>query len=279
MIELHPVSRVPTITKVDFLEHYKSQNKPVVIEQLTTSWPASQKWNLAYIKRIAGDNIVPLYDSKPSTGRKHQHAPSRTMRLGDYLELLDEGEKDLRLFFYNILSGSPELIKDFDYPDIGLKFFKKLPVLFMAGKDARVQMHFDIDMADLLLCHFGAQKRILLFPPSQTKNMYRVPFSFSSFYDIDYENPDYIKYPALRYLRGESVILNNNDALYIPPGYWHYVMYDDISFSMTLRAFPRQPANVMAMIRNIVITRTIDGFMRKVAGQYWNDRNQRKVLK
>jgi len=278
MIELSPTPRIPSITKADFLEQYKAQQQPVIIEQVTSSWPASRKWDLEYIKKIAGDNIVPLYDSKPSTGRKHQHAPETKMRLRDYIALLESGEKDLRLFFYNILSGSPELAKDFDYPDIGLKFFKKLPVLFLAGKGARVQMHFDIDMADLLLCHFGGQKRILLFPPSQTSNLYHVPFSFSSLYDVDYENPDYEQFPALKLLQGQVATLHNNDALYIPPGYWHYVIYDDISFSMTLRAFPRQPANLFAMVRNIVFIRSIDGLMRKVAGQYWNERNRRKVL-
>jgi hypothetical protein len=139
-------------------------------------------------------------------------------------------------------------------------------------------MHFDIDMADLLLCHFGGQKRVMLFPPSQTRNMYRVPYSFSSLYDIDYENPDYDKFPALRHLKGEMAVLQHNDTLYIPPGYWHYVIYDEISFSMTLRAFPRKPGDLLAMIRNIVFTRSIDGLMRKIIGQEWNERNRRKTL-
>ena len=200
MIELSPTPRLSLISKADFVAQYKDQQRPVIIEQVTASWPARQKWDLDYIKKMAGDAIVPLYDSVPSTGRKHQHAPETRVRLRDYIALLENGEKDLRLFFYNILSGAPELAKDFDCPDIGLKFFKKLPVLFLAGKGARVQMHFDIDMADLLLCHFGGQKRVLLFPPSQTRNLYHVPFSFSSLYDVDYENPDYDKFPALKHL-------------------------------------------------------------------------------
>ena len=278
MIELNTTSRVATVSKQDFIEIYKKQQKPVIIEQLTSLWPASKVWNLEYLKKIAGDKIVLLYDSKPSTGRKHQHAAETKMKLRNYIDLLINGEQDLRLFFYNILSGTPELTKDFSYPDMGLKFFKKLPVLFLAGKGAKVQMHFDIDMADLLLCHFGGQKRVMLFPPSQTQNMYRVPFSFSSLYDIDYENPDYDKFPALKNLKGEMATLRHNDALYIPPGYWHYVIYDEISFSMTLRAFPRKVSNLLAMIRNIVFTRNVDGLMRKIAGQYWNERNRKKTL-
>jgi ribosomal protein L16 Arg81 hydroxylase len=278
MVELVPTKRIATVSKEDFIRQYKQPQKPVIIEQLTREWPAHKKWDIEYLKEIAGDNIVPLYDSERSTDRKHQHAPAAKMQLKSYLDLLQQGEKDLRLFFYNFLSKVPQLTEDFSYPDIGLKFFKKLPVLFCAGKGARVQMHYDIDLADLLLCHFGGKKWIYLFPPAQTKHLYRVPFSFSSLFEIDYQNPDFEKYPALKYLKGELAELNHGDALYIPSGYWHYVVYEEISFSMTLRAFPRQPKVLLQLLYNLLFVRTVDGFMRKVVGQSWNDRNERRAI-
>ena len=90
-------------------------------------------------------------------------------------------------------------------------------------------MHFDIDLADLLLCHFGGKKRVYLFSPEQTKYPYQVPFSFSSLFDIDYENPDFKKYPALNHLKGEFAELNYGEVLYIPSGYWHYIEHMKIS--------------------------------------------------
>lgn len=278
MIKLKSTERVSEISKEDFIREYKQPQKPVVIEQLSVDWPARKKWNTEYLKEVAGNNIVPLYDSVRATNQKHQHAAAAHMKLKDYLDLLHQGEKDLRLFFYNILDAAPKLTKDFSYPDIGLALFKKLPVLFMAGKGAKVQMHFDIDLAEILLCHFGCKKHVYLFPPKQTKHLYRVPFSFSSLFDIDYENPDYEKYPALKYLEGELAILNHGDILYIPSGYWHYITYDGLSFSMALRAFPRTPIKFLKLIYNIVIVRSIDGLMRKTMGQPWNDRNERLAV-
>ncbi|HID82426.1 MAG TPA: cupin-like domain-containing protein [Chromatiales bacterium] len=275
MIELSPTERIKTVTSENFISRYKESQKPVIIEQLTKDWPAREKWNVEYIKKVAGENIVPLYDSKPSTDRKHQHAPAARMKIKSYLDLLHQGENDLRMFFYNILAEAPQLTEDFSYPDIGLKLFKKLPVLFFGGKGAKVQMHYDIDLADILLCHFGGKKRVYLFPPEQTKYIYRVPFSFSSLFDIDYENPDYEKYPALRNLKGEIAELDHGDVLYIPSGYWHYIVYEDISFSMALRAFPRKPKAFSKLIYNLVVVRNIDGLMRKFIGQSWNERNER----
>lgn len=278
MIDLAPVPQVDTITKDEFLREFKRPERPVVIRNLTRDWPAREKWTPAYLKELGRHIQVPLYDSKPSRDRKHQHAPAARMALSEYFELLERGENDLRLFFFNLLSEVPELTEDFSYPDIGLKFFKKLPVLFAGGKGAKVQMHFDIDLADIMLCHFGGRKWVRLFSPRQTRLMYRVPYSFSSLFDVKFDEPDFEKYPALRHLRGEIAELNHGDVLYMPPGYWHYVTYDDISFSMALRAFPRKPATLAKMLYNLAVLRTVEGFMRKTVGQPWNDHNERRAV-
>lgn len=277
MPSLTQIERVESVTPAEFIQTYKQPARPVVMENLTEDWPARRKWTPEFLKEQAGDVVVPLYDSKPSRDRKHQHAPAARMPLADYMDRLAAGENDLRLFFFNFLKTIPELTEDFEYPDLGLKFFRKLPVLFMGGKGSRVQLHFDIDMADILLCHFGGPKRIILFAPDQTPFLYRVPFSFSALFDARIDKPDYDNYPALKHARGQVAELKHGDSLYIPPGYWHFVQYHDISFSLSLRALPRTPANMARMLYNILVLRTVDGMMRKTIGQAWNDRNERRA--
>ncbi|MCA1778093.1 MAG: cupin-like domain-containing protein [Xanthomonadaceae bacterium] len=277
MVELTSVPRPDSIGKREFLHDFKQPAVPAVFKTLTASWPARAHWQPDYLRKVAGDIIVPLYDSQPSRGRKHQHAPAAYLSLSEYLDRLDFGENNLRLFFFNFLSAIPELTKDFEYPDIGLKFFRKLPVLFMGGRGSRVQLHFDIDMADIILAHFGGPKRVILFPPDQTPYLYRVPFSFSALFDAGIDPPNYERYPALKQARGYVADLEHGDALYIPPGYWHYVKYQDIGFSLSLRAFPRTPANLSRMIYNLTVVRSIEGLMRKFVGQPWNDRNERRA--
>ena len=278
MIKVSPTQRVDTITPEEFLTQFKANSRPVVLQQLTRDWPAREKWSMDYFKSVVGDTTVPLYDSQPSTDHKHQHAAATRMPLTDYLDMLSAGENDLRLFFFNLLAEAPVLAQDFEFPDIGLKLFKKLPVLFMGGKGAKVQMHFDIDWSDILLCHFGGKKRVLLIPPEQTRYMYHVPFSFSSLFSVDYDKPDYEQFPALKQVEGEVAELNHGDVLYIPPGYWHYIVYEDIGYSMALRAFPRTPRNFARMLNNLVLVRTTEGLMRKLFGQRWNNRNERQAV-
>jgi len=279
MIPLSQVPRVKIIIKDDFLQNYKKNEIPVVMENLTQKWGAKEKWSMDYFESLAGDKEVKLYDSKPSKDKKLQHAAETLMPLKDYFTMLKNGEKDLRMFFFNMLVEVPVLKDDFSFPDIGLNFFKKLPVMFVGGKGAKVQMHFDIDYADIFLCHFGGKKRVILFDPSQTPLMYHVPYSFSSLYDVDFLNPDYEKYPALKDLKGQEVVMNHGDILYIPPGWWHYIIYEDIGFSMAIRAFPRGGKNLLNMLRNLLWIRSVEGLMRKILGQSWNDRNEKLAVK
>ena len=272
------VDRVDTIEAPEFLENYKNTSKPLVLSGLMDDWPAKQKWDVDYLIETVGDAVVPVYSSKPATGKSHQHAAAMHISMRDYLNKLRDGENDLRIFFYNLLDNAPSLLKDFSYPKLGLKFFKKLPVLFVGGRGAKVQMHYDIDLANLILCHFGGPKHVLLIPPEQTPYMYKVPFSFSALHDVDFSTPDYEKYPALKHVEGYSVELKHGDALFIPSGYWHYIVYEEIGFSMTLRAFPTKFSQRLTLLKNIFVTRTIEGLMRKLRGQAWNDRNERKAI-
>jgi hypothetical protein len=243
-----------------------------------SSWPAKQKWNIDYLKETAGEQIIPVYSSKPARDKQHQHAASTHIKLTTYLNMLEQGENDLRIFFYNILQGAPSLLSDFTYPKLGMKFFERLPVLFVGGAGARVQMHYDIDLANLILCHFGGPKKVLLIPPEQTPYMYKVPYSFSALFDVDFSNPNLTKYPAIKHLNGYVAELKHGDSLFIPSGFWHYIIYEEIGFSMTLRSMPTRWNSRLTVLKNILITRTIEGIMRKIIGQKWNDRNERLAI-
>ncbi len=268
------VTRKPHLSPNEFRKDFKQTATPLVLTSATQDWPAREKWDIDYLIKVAGEKIVPVYSSLRAEGKSHQHAAAAKMKMGEYLERLKQGENDLRMFFYNILHGAPALLKDFSYPKIGLSFFKRLPVMFVGGKGARVQMHYDIDLSDLILCHFGGRKHVLLVSPEQTPYMYKVPYSFSSLYDVNFENPDFTRFPALKKIKAYTATLNHGDALYIPSGYWHYIIYEDIGFSLTLRSFPGKLSQQLTLLKNIFITRNIEGLMRKFIGQPWNDRNE-----
>lgn len=277
-IKTTPITRVKSITKDDFINNYYKKQRPVLIENLSKEWPAYNKWNLDYIQSLAGDQIVPLYNNEPTKGRQNSVVPAKKMRLYDYIEILKTQPTDLRMFFYNVLQKMPELTKDFSYPDIGLKFFKKLPVMFFGGKGSKVLAHYDMDLADLVHFHFHGTKKVTLFAPDQAKHLYKVPFTVHNLECIDMDHPDFEKYPALQLAEGISVEMKHGDALYMPSGYWHYITYEDGGFSITLRAFPRRFKQFTEFVTNIVFMRTFENLMRRTIGQKWVDYKEQKMV-
>ncbi len=274
-----PIDRVENITKADFIEHYYNPQKPVLIEGLIKDWPAYKKWNLDYIKALAGDQVVPLYNNQETKGKQKSAEPTVTMKMSDYIDLIKSKPTDLRIFFYDLMQKMPALANDFSFPDIGLKFFKRLPVLFFGSKGSNVLVHYDMDLADLVHVHFHGKKKVLLFSPEQSKYMYKVPFSVHNLETIDMDNPDFETYPALQKLEAFEIEMGHGDALYMPSGYWHYIKYLNGGFSMTLRAFSKKPSVVLRMFYNVFFMRHFENLMRKIRGQKWIDFKNELAIK
>ncbi len=279
-LNLEQIQRVETITKEDFLGTYVARQKPVVIEHLIDDWPAYQKWNLQYLKQLAGDRIVPLYDDRPVASERKFNEPHASMNMSDYIDLLNKKPTNYRIFLYNLLKEVPELQNDFRYPNLGLKFMKKLPFLFFGGSGAKVFMHYDIDLANILHFHFHGKKQCILFPPSETKYLYKVPHSLISHEDIDFTDPNFEKWPALKKAKGYITELKHGETLYMPEGYWHQMTYMTPGFSMSIRSVAKNMSNFTEATYNVFIMRYLDNFMRKVRGQKWIEyKNSRAISK
>ena len=96
--------------------------------------------------------------------------------------------------------------------------------------------------------------------------------------DIDFDNPDFEKWPALKQAKGLICNLNHGEMLYMPEGYWHYMKYLTPGFSMSLRAFPRSISNLTKAAYNVFIMRHFDNFMRRQKGQQWIDHKNEQAI-
>lgn len=278
-LNLEHIPRVKSITKADFIKNYFKPQKPVVIEHFIEDWPAYSKWNLDYIKEIAGDKIVPLYDNRPVHYKDGFNEPHAKMKMADYIDLLKREPTKFRIFLWNILNEVPQLQKDYKFPDFGLRLIKSLPMLFFGGKGSSTFMHFDIDYANIFHFHFEGTKEIILFDQKQNKHLYKVPFSLITREDIDFSNPDLNKWPNLAKAKGYKTELNHGEILYMPEGYWHYMKYITPGFSMSLRGLYRSPKNFVKAVSNLFFMRNFDNLMRKIKGQKWISWKNKKALK
>ncbi|WZL90240.1 cupin-like domain-containing protein [Salinimicrobium sp. 3283s] len=279
-LELAEIPREKKISKKDFLERYVKPQKPVVIEQLIENWPAYTKWNLEYIREVAGDKTVPLFDGKKTISSKYKfNEPHLHMKMSEYIDLIKKGPTSYRIFLYHLLREVPGLQKDFSFPKIGLRILKQIPMLFFGGENSKVFMHYDIDYANILHFHFHGRKRCILFPPSETKYLYKVPHALITREDIDFMNPDFDQFPALRKAKGMVTELRHGETLYMPEGYWHQMTYLTPGFSMSLRAAPRNIENLSKALYNLFFMRHFDNAMRRWKGQKWIDYKNEQAVK
>jgi hypothetical protein len=279
-LNLQDIPRVKHISKEDFMQNYFKPQKPVVIEQYIKDWPAYSKWSLDYMKDIAGDKTVPLYDDRPVDYKDGFNEPHATMKMSEYVDLLKNEPTKYRIFLWNVLKEIPQLQKDFTFPDFGLKLMKRLPMLFFGGKNSHTFMHHDIDLANIFHFHFEGKKQCILFDQKQNDYLYKIPHSLITREDIDFSNPDFEKWPALKNANGWECKLNHGEVLYMPEGYWHYMKYLTPGFSMSLRAIARHPKNFGQAVYNLLIMRHYDNLMRRVKGQKWIDwKNEQAIIR
>ena len=277
-LNLEAIPRVTSISKEDFVKHYFKPQKPVVIERFIEDWPAFTKWNLDYMKQVAGDKIVPLYDDRHVHHKDGFNEPHAKMKMAEYIDLLQSKPTRYRIFLWNILKEVPQLQHDFSFPDFGLKLMKGLPMLFFGGTNSYTFMHYDIDLANIFHFHFEGKKECMLFDQKQNDYLYKVPHSLISHEAIDFANPDLEQWPALKNAKGWICELNHGEVLYMPEGYWHYMRYITPGFSMSLRAIAKNPKNLAKAIYNLLIMRNLDNLMRKLKGQSWIDWKNRQAI-
>lgn len=279
-LNLTAIDRYKSLSKEDFVKNYFIKQRPVVISSITQDWPAFEKWNFDYIKEIAGDKMVPLYDDRPVSHKDKFNEAHANMKMSEYVDLLQSQPTNYRIFLYNLVKEVPSLMDDFRWPDLGIKLIKQMPMLFFGGENSKVFIHYDIDYSNILHFHFQGKKRCILFAPDQTPYLYKVPHSLISREDIDFDNPDFEKFPALKYAQGLVADLEHGDMLYMPEGYWHYMKYLTPGFSMSLRSLPKNPINLAKAVYNIFVMRHYDNTMRKIKGQSWIDyKNEQAIIR
>lgn len=266
MLELQPVERRSGLTRETFAKEYLEPLKPVVFTDLTASWPAVQKWTIEYFKDKYGDLVVPVVSNNFSRPGKGYLAADMHITFREYLEILESGPSDLRIFAWNIFWKAPELREDFAVPDIMDGFVNELPFLFFGCEGARVTLHYDVDMSHVFLNQIHGRKRVILFSPEQSRQLYHLPFTVSSHVNI--LDPDFKKHPALQHVKGQEVMLMPGETLFIPRGYWHNIEYTDGGYSISLRSFDSilfKMQGLASITKNYAVDRLMNRFM----GQRW----------
>jgi hypothetical protein len=252
-----------------FNEDYFLTQKPVVIKGLADQKVAGKQWNIKYFKEKAGDLEVSVFDNANKKSAKSAFtSPDLKMNFGDYLSIIQKDETtDLRIFGMRISKELPQLNSDFPCPNIFKGMLQNLGLMFFGGKNTTVRIHYDINMSNVLLTHFGGKKKVVLVAPEYTNLLYCLPYCTYSLINLD--KLDFVKYPGLKFIKTYECTLNHGDSIFMPSGYWHYMTYLEGSMSVSYRKLsPSIKTNLRGLI-NITLLMRFDKLMGKTLGARW----------
>jgi len=272
MIDLQPVPREDRVDREHFQQNYLVPRQPVVLTSLARSWPALHQWTPAFLEANYGEELVQVHDASFFTPGKGYMGSLRKMRFSDFLQSVLHKSADLRLFAYSL---PVELRKDVPPPEIADGFSERLTFLFFGCKGSVTRIHFDLDMPHLLHTAIYGRKRVVLFGPEQSVNLYRHPFTVNSSVNVD--APDYERFPRLAYAKGLEVILEPGETLFIPAGWWHHIYYEEGGYAVTLRFWNERLLERLQGWFNMLAAYPFDRLMNRIAPKSWANWKEHKA--
>lgn len=281
-----PAEPVPRFSHLDqSVDKYIAGQKPVVVTD-SGLCSSAHKWDLDYLSdNLEGEHTVytsktnkfKYFDESKQEKQKVNFAPSirRTnMKFDEFKKEIFEWTpgKD-RLYLQQTLNNTVGAAIVKDYINFNWSWIRRQQLANQWGSLTSnlllVAMHGNITPAHYDEQHnFFAQlqghKKCYLFPPECYENLYPHPVyhPHDRQSQVDFDAPDFERFPRLRDLRGYETVVGPGDVLYIPMYWWHHI--ESLSSNATVSvnfwykagsnrdiSFPLEPRLKLAVMRNV----------------------------
>ena len=271
---------VQEMTAAEFMQRHVLQNKPAVLTNLQDEWGGEDDFSIAGLVKAFGNKTVTVSISQhgrfdgPEDGSLWGldsgtdvlvRPPTTSMQLADFMALLP-GDSSSRLkvdssatYYLEYLALNQYLGPDFlalvplpehllaltkprNHPERGDRLAPLVTNLWIGGTPTISPLHYD-DYENLL-AQIRGNKELLLFPPSDVKNLYYVgrpkgtlKFEYPATFDrdkssvdkrafvfgssVNVDDPDTARHPLYAKASPLRVILHPGDVLYLP-AFWHH---------------------------------------------------------
>ena len=240
----HQVTRIDktSLTPEKFFQKHQKNGTPVVVTGLLDSIPV---WDLDFLCEKLGDRKYPVRFNGWERYKKEKNqwdnigsgVESRSMPFREYAQMVRSEEaynKDIylgRCALKNTPLEDTPILRQAEVA-MGLKMPATSPNLWVCPDTHVTPLHYD-PMDGTLVQLYGS-KRLVLFPPSQTYNLYPLSlFNYlryglklrANYSQVYPERPNLVKFPRFEQALAHryEVVLNPGEILFIPCGWWHEV--------------------------------------------------------
>ncbi len=225
-----------------FYRDYVRKDRPVVITGLADRWPALASWNVEYLRSKTENAKVMVVVSKGQSTIDNLENGWQSHRMIDmpfheFLERIENRAKLKRYHYiqYHKLDALKALNADFEVPrEIIPSSEVNLRVWMGSGRNI-TPLHFDTQLN--ILAQVRGEKKVSLFPPSDTRYLYPFPAMSKNrtLSPVNLKNPDYAKHPKFRRASAFEYVLKPGEMIFHPVFWWHQVetLTDELTISLS----------------------------------------------
>jgi len=225
----------------EFYEKYWRANRPVVVKDLASSWPALNRWTFEYLKDNYPDEIIEV-QTKRNLDKEFELnsiAHKEKISLKEFINKIDELSPTNDLY----MTANNHVLRDTKLGRL-LTDTGKIPGfvnqitnngmshLWVGPAGTVTPLHHDENI--LFHTQIVGRKKWKLISPFDTPNLYNHRAVFSP---VDLEDIDYKKYPNMRDVNIMEVIVEPGETIFLPLGWWHGVISLDKSISISFNDF------------------------------------------
>ena len=235
------VPRKSRLSGEEFLTEYYSQNRPVVITDVLSRWPAMSRWNREYFDATCGSQVVEIQSGRNRDPRYEVNSAQHKtlMSFPDYVAMVyDAGQTNDHYMTANN-SGVNEaalaaLWQDVDYlPEYLRPEEHRGRAFFWMGPGGTVTpVHHDL--TNNFMAQVIGRKLVKLISPAHLPLVYN---DFHCYSAVDLNAIDYARYPLFQHVHIEEVVLEPGELLFLPVGWWHHVTSLDVTVTLTFTNF------------------------------------------
>ncbi len=232
------IKKTPLPDFQTFLKEYYYKNKPGHFTGGTEHW-AARKWtpqNL--IAKVGASTLVEIQTGRESDPDYEKNSLKHKQRVpfGDFVKRIEDtsSSNDFYLTANNQALGN-NLFKNLtnDFSNIGdgyldLTKTEGRQFLWTGPRGIITPLHHDL--TNNIFIQIYGKKRFRLIPATEAPYLYNKTRVFS---EVDLLHPDLTKYPLFKNINVLEIDVLPGDCVFIPVGWWHHVVGESASISLS----------------------------------------------
>jgi hypothetical protein len=224
-----PLLSVQDLSGERFEREFRAACRPVLMKGAVASWPAVASWTPeVFGERFANLAVTPSVEL-PDTDVPYRYRDRdfrRSMTMAEFVRRMRSGERcyldQMNVAFCEGLGA------DYDFAPFEPEDVKV--VALWIGANTSSGLHYD--WVDNFFAQVYGTKHVILAPPEEAGNLY--PFSDNhTKSQVAPRRPDLRAFPRFRNARLLTGVVEPGDMLYIPKGWWHFLVAAASSISLT----------------------------------------------